>query len=118
MRTTPRVESPRHGCPRPSARDHGVRDHSVRDHSVRDHGVRDHGVRDRGNVLPAARSWNREIALPPVNHSRAACARASAGVLWTLGNLTRGRRPRSSTGREKNHAKGGLSEPENLDRRH
>jgi hypothetical protein len=26
MRTTPRVESPRHGCPRPSARDHGVRD--------------------------------------------------------------------------------------------
>ena len=103
MRTTPRVESPRHGCPRPSVRDHGVRDHSVR---------------DRGDVLPAARSWNREIALPPVNHSRAACALASAGVLWTLGNLTRGRRPRSSTGREKNDAKGGLSEPEDLDRRH
>jgi hypothetical protein len=93
MRTTPRVESPRHGCPRPSAR-------------------------DRGDVLPAARSWNREIALPPVNHSRAACARASAGVLWTLGNLTRGRHPRSSTGREKNDAKGGLSEPEDVDRRH
>jgi len=108
MRTTPRVESPRHGCPRPSPLDQGVRDHSVRDHSVR----------DRCDVLPAARSWNREIALPPVNHSRAACARASAGVLWTLGNLTRGRRPRSSTGREKNDAKGGLSEPEDVDRRH
>jgi len=103
MMTTPRVESPRHGCPRPSAGGRGVRDHSVR---------------DRGDVLPAARSWNREIALPPVNHSRAACARASAGVLWTLGNLTRGRRPRSSTGREKNDAKGGLSEPEDVDRRH
>jgi len=27
MRTTPRVESPRHGCPRPSPLDQGGRDH-------------------------------------------------------------------------------------------